>query len=124
MYQNSSPHVFLNRRTITIFFIEILNRKYDLRFFFRNSSVNSARDTITRGNMTTSSFISNRNQPDLTPMPTTELAPLTPQSSIQGSTQPSVILDVDPRKNIAVPSAEEKRLTRISIGKIILLNVA
>ena len=57
-------------------------------------------------------------------MPTTELAPLTPQSSIQDGTQPSVILDVDPRKNIAVPSAEEKRLTRISIGKIILLNVA
>ena len=101
-------------------------KKVDLHlsFFFRNSSVNSARDTITRGNMTTSSFISNRNQTDLTPMPTTELAPLTPQSSIQGSTQPSVILDVDPRKNIAVPSAEEKRLTRISIGKMILLNVA
>jgi len=86
----------------------------------RNSSVNSARDTITRGNMTTSSFISNRNQPDLTPMPTTELAPLTPQSSIQGSTQPSVILDVDPRKNIAVPSAEEKRLTRISIAIVVI----
>ena len=51
-------------------------------------------------------------------MPTTELAPLSAQSSTMGSTQPSMVLDVDPRKNIAVPSAEEKRLTRISIGKI------